>query len=113
MQATDSEFSKENQFTNGFISNKLLMVRPTNFAFNTEATDNEFMNNETNSETNLSAQKEFDNFVDLLRNKDSKLQVVVYEQHDPRAVDSVYPNNWFCTIKNKNIPGKYNQSYSF
>ena len=75
----------------------ILMIRPNGFRANEQtATSNYFQkisNDRSSSELTLSAQKEFDVFVELLRNHG--VNVIVHqdtgEQDTP---DSVFPNNW-------------------
>ncbi|MFD2203457.1 citrulline utilization hydrolase CtlX [Shivajiella indica] len=77
----------------------LLMVRPANFGFNPETASNNFyqINDERKpSEINHLAQREFDQFVELLLGKG--IQVLVAEDTDePKKTDAVFPNNWFTT----------------
>ena len=75
----------------------ILMIRPNGFRANEQtATSNYFQkisNDRNASELTLSAQKEFDIFVELLRNHG--VNVIVHQdtgEHD--TPDSVFPNNW-------------------
>ena len=70
------------------------MIRPVNFAFNAEtAINNAFQ--VKNDETNVQgkALKEFDEFVDLLRQNDVEV-TVVEDTPEPNTPDSIFPNNW-------------------
>jgi len=70
------------------------MIRPVNFAFNEEtATNNAFQ--VKNDETNVQgkAQKEFDEFVNLLRQNGVEVNVVE-DTPEPNTPDSIFPNNW-------------------
>lgn len=81
------------------------MVRPTNFCTNLETlTDNKFMkkSEETNESINSKAQKEFDSFTNNL--KSLKVNIMIENQPFPEASDAIFPNNWFSTHKNSNIP---------
>ena len=83
-----------------FYANKVLMVEPTNFFFNTEAAaDNEFMHKDNRSSSKLSkcAIKEHQN----LRKKilDAGIDVVNYKQQKKDLPDSLFPNNWISTHK--------------
>ena len=84
------------------ITSTILMVRPANFGFNPETAPNNFYQkrDERNSaEINHLAQKEFDQFVELLLGKG----VSVFEVEDtdePKKTDAIFPNNWFSTHEN-------------
>lgn len=87
----------------GFFSNKVLMVRPTNFCTNYEnLVDNKFMNESNDANSNQKAQSEFDQFVENL--KQNRVSVEVFDQPCPEASDAVFPNNWFSTHKNIYFP---------
>lgn len=77
----------------------VLMVRPANFGFNPETAGNNFyQQSDTRSaaEINALAQKEFDDFVAMLR--DQGVNVIVEEDTtEPVKPDAVFPNNWFST----------------
>lgn len=73
------------------------MVRPARFAFNEEtAASNAFQsrdNNLTSEEMRLKAVREFDEFVQKLR--DAGVDVIVAEDSaSPAKPDAVFPNNW-------------------
>ena len=87
------------------------MVRPTNFGSNAETiADNYFMSKDKNpKQTKQDAIKEFNDYADKLKQKG--VEVVVYPQCHDDAVDSVFPNNWFSTHKNINIPGMFIFTY--
>ncbi len=76
---------------------KILMVRPTKFAYNEQtAKNNYFQGRLALSNLNEKAIEEFDNFVDILRN--NKIDVVVVQDSiEPHTPDSIFPNNWFST----------------
>jgi len=84
------------------------MVQPTNFGSNLDAIkDNFFMEKDDNPEqTKKDALVEFNNFTDKLKQKG--VDVTIYQQCHEKATDSIFPNNWFSTHKNINIPGKNN-----
>jgi hypothetical protein len=91
--------------SNQYLCKKVLMVQPTKFGTNEETlTDNYFMSVDSDPEnTKLNAILEFNKFAESLRQKG--VEVMVYPQCCLEAVDSVFPNNWFSTHKNENIPG--------
>lgn len=78
-------------------TNKILMVRPSNFTFNVQTSSNNAFQKEGFSEgANEKAIAEFDNFTTLLRNEGVDV-FVVNDTPDPHTPDSVFPNNWFST----------------
>lgn len=78
-------------------TNKILMVRPSNFGFNSQTSSNNAFQKEGFSEgANEKATAEFDNFVKLLT--DAGVTVyVVNDTPEPHTPDSIFPNNWFST----------------
>ena len=82
------------------ITNTLLMIRPAAFGANEEtAATNFFQSKEAdlNSQTiQLSALKEFDNMVDILRSHDINI-LVIDDTPTPVKPSAVFPNNWFST----------------
>lgn len=77
----------------------LLMIEPVNFGFNEEtAVNNAFQQNNT-GEIQPMALKEFNNFVELLR--ENKIDVtVVKDTPQPNTPDSIFPNNWISFHEN-------------
>ncbi len=73
------------------------MVRPAHFTYNEQtAKNNHFQHKSSVSNINEKALKEFDDFVETLRN--NKIEVIVVQDTiDPHTPDSIYPNNWFST----------------
>ncbi|ANH81917.1 amidinotransferase [Niabella ginsenosidivorans] len=72
----------------------LLMIRPIAFGFNQEtAVNNSFQKDVKDWNANEKAQKEFDNFVTLLRAHHIEV-LVVQDQPQPYTPDSIFPNNW-------------------
>jgi len=85
------------------ITDTLLMIRPTNFGFNEEAyLSNSFQNKPTEKEealVQISALKEFDEYVDKLRKLD--VDVIVFDDFDNSiSPDSIFPNNWISMHEN-------------
>ena len=81
-------------------TSSILMVRPSNFGFNTEtAANNAFQVNDTSlsvAEIQQKAMLEFDNFVTILRGQG--INVVVAEDSPlPVKTDAVFPNNWITS----------------
>lgn len=58
--------------------------------------------NESKKDTTAKAQQEFKNMVDNLRKHGIK--VTIYKQQKDDLPDSVFPNNWFSTHRDPNIP---------
>ncbi len=79
-------------------TNTLLMIRPVNFNFNEETAQNNFYQKRPidNNYSSLMAIKEFDNFVNILRNHGVNVEVFedIIENKTP---DSIFPNNWIST----------------
>ncbi len=75
----------------------ILMIRPANFAFNEEtAANNAFQSRDgkmSAGEMRQNAVREFDNFVNKLR--DAGVNVIVADDSpSPAKPDAVFPNNW-------------------
>ncbi len=87
------------------ITNSILMIRPVNFRMNEQtAVNNYFMEDMSikNAEINTRAQKEFDQFVELLRYNGVEV-IVVDDRIETDTPDSVFPNNWISFHGNGNI----------
>jgi len=78
-------------------TNKVFMVRPIAFNYNEQtAINNKFQTKSNISNINDLATKEFDNYVQLL--KENGVQVIVVNDTlNPHTPDSIFPNNWFST----------------
>ena len=78
-------------------TNKILMVRPSNFGFNSQTSaNNAFQKEGFADNANEKAIAEFDNFAAML--KEAGVEVfVVNDTPEPHTPDSVFPNNWFST----------------
>src|ERR1700733_1930488 len=73
----------------------VLMIRPVNFGFNEQtAGSNAFQNrNAEQQQVQDKALKEFDGFVNTLR--DNGVEVIVIDDTpEPHTPDSIFPNNW-------------------
>lgn len=82
-------------------TNRILMVRPVHFAYNEEtATNNAFQQpSDTDQEamyTQQEAVKEFDTYVNLLRENGVTVEVL-QDIEEPFTPDSIFPNNCFST----------------
>ena len=78
-----------NQFTN-----HILMIRPVDFKFNAQtAGNNKFQVASTENDVQTQALKEFDGFVELLRNNGVDV-TVIDDTLQPETPDSIFPNNW-------------------
>lgn len=73
----------------------ILMIRPVNFGFNEQtAGSNAFQNrNAEQQQVQDKALKEFDGFVDILRNNGVEV-IVIDDTIEPHTPDSIFPNNW-------------------
>ncbi len=87
------------------ITNTILMIRPVNFRMNEQtAVNNYFMEEmELGAETiNKKAQREFDAFVSVLREKG--IQVITVDDRLERDTpDSIFPNNWISFHRNGTV----------
>jgi len=77
-------------------TDKLLMIRPVNSAYNEETAKNNFFQKNIDEHQDVlltKAQKEFDDFVDVLQNAGVSVYVFndIKENNTP---DAVFPNNW-------------------
>ena len=85
------------------ITNKVILVRPYAFNFNTEtAVDNVYQvspEKTSKEEIQERALKEFDRAVEALREKN--IHVDVIEDFDDKTPDSIFPNNVFVTFPGK------------
>jgi hypothetical protein len=72
----------------------ILMIRPVNFAFNAEtATNNAFQVKNDEANVQGRALKEFDEFVNMLRQNGVEV-TVVEDTPEPNTPDSIFTNNW-------------------
>ncbi len=75
----------------------ILMIRPVNFRMNEQTAVNNYYQESINGvlpETiNTKAQKEFDDYVDKLRNIGVHV-IVVNDRKETDTPDSIFPNNW-------------------
>lgn len=70
------------------------MIRPVNFGYNAEtAVNNAFQVKSTDDDIQDKALKEFDGFVEVLRQNGVDV-TVVEDTPEPYTPDSIFPNNW-------------------
>ncbi|GAA4887322.1 arginine deiminase-related protein [Flaviramulus aquimarinus] len=88
------------------ITNTILMIRPVNFRMNEQtALNNYYQKNldDTLPETiNTKAQKEFDAYVDKLRQIGVDV-IVVDDKYETDTPDSIFPNNWVSFHENGDV----------
>lgn len=79
-------------------TNHILMVRPTNFTSNPDtAGSNTFQHSDLSAqEAQDAAVKEFDEYVELLREAGVDV-MVIQDRTQPHTPDSIFPNNWITT----------------
>jgi hypothetical protein len=77
-------------------TNKILMIRPASFGYNTEtALTNSFQHVENDGEAQ-NALFEFDQMVQQLQQHGIDV-MVIYDTIQPKKPDAIFPNNWFST----------------
>ena len=76
-------------------TDKVLMIRPVRFSYNSQtAVNNAFQESGIPEElSQRQALKEFDAYVDMLRNEGIEV-MVVEDTATPHTPDSIFPNNW-------------------
>ncbi len=80
----------------------LLMIRPVNFAFNTETAVNNAFQSTKDSNAQEIALTEFNDFVSLLRQNGIDV-TVIDDTKEPHTPDSIFPNNWISFHDNGTI----------
>ncbi|MDO6597897.1 arginine deiminase-related protein [Oceanihabitans sp. 2_MG-2023] len=87
-------------------TNTILMIRPINFRRNEQTAVNNYYQKEADGilpETeNVKAQKEFDTFVEKLRDKGVHV-VVISDTEEFDTPDSIFPNNWISFHENGTV----------
>ena len=85
-------------------TNSILMIRPINFGYNEEtAQDNHYqIKDSIIKNSNESAQNEFDNMVNNLRQNGVSVHVFQDDEND-YTPDSIFPNNWVSFHENGDI----------
>ena len=76
-------------------TDKVLMIRPVRFSYNSQtAVNNAFQESGIPEElSQRQALKEFDAYVEMLRNEGIEV-TVVEDTATPHTPDSIFPNNW-------------------
>jgi len=78
-------------------TSKILMVRPAKFGFNEQTAGNNAFQSKGDAVTAAQeAEREFDAFVNLLKENEVDLHVI-QDTPQPETPDSIFPNNWFST----------------
>ena len=75
-------------------ANKLALVEPSNFNFNTETFDTNVFQNDVQF-NKLKIFEEFDNFISTLVKNKISFNILKSPKNSP---DSIYPNNWVVTF---------------
>ena len=76
-------------------ANKLALVEPSNFNFNTETLDTNVFQNDVQF-NKLKIFEEFDNFISTLDKNKISFNILKSPKNSP---DSIYPNNWVVTFE--------------
>ena len=87
------------------ITNTILMIRPVAFRKNEETAVNNYFQEDldiTNHQINAKAQKEFDDFVSVLRSNGVQV-IVVDDIKENDTPDSIFPNNWVSFHENGTV----------
>jgi len=75
------------------LTSHVLMVRPVAFGYNAETAVNNAFQQASGGDTQVVALKEFDAFVEKLRNQNIEV-TVLNDTLEPHTPDSIFPNNW-------------------
>jgi hypothetical protein len=87
------------------VTNTILMIRPVSFRMNEQTAVNNYFQEETEDSqfsVNAKAQKEFDSFLNVLRDKGVNV-IVVDDTKEPSTPDSIFPNNWVSFHSNGTV----------
>lgn len=88
------------------ITDTILMVRPISFRMNEQTAVNNYyqkvLKNVTQESVQEQAEKEFDTFVEKLRNIGIKV-IVMQDTKTPDTPDSIFPNNWISFHENGDV----------
>ena len=76
-------------------ANKLALVEPSNFSFNTETFETNVFQNDVQF-NKLKIFEEFDNFISTLDKNNISFNILKSPKNSP---DSIYPNNWVVTFE--------------
>ena len=81
------------------VASTILMIRPAAFGYNPETAFNNYFQSPSSlsrEDIQLSAIKEFDNMVRLLKKHEINV-MVMDDTPEPAKPDAIFPNNWFST----------------
>jgi len=97
-------FTFDKRINMGQATNSILMIRPINFGYNEEtAGDNHYQNKDSIIKNpNETAQKEFDNMVNNLKQNGISVHVFQDDEND-YTPDSIFPNNWVSFHENGDV----------
>lgn len=87
---------------NNQITNKVLMIKPIKFYFNTETAVNNIYQKNLNEDKNIVEQKalaEFNTLLEKIRSLNIEVDVI-QDTSTPYTPDSIFPNNWFSSHEN-------------
>ncbi|WP_062061989.1 citrulline utilization hydrolase CtlX [Aquimarina longa] len=87
------------------VTNTIIMIRPMHFRMNKQTTVNNYYQKDidiTGEEANKKAQKEFDQFVNVLEGIGVEV-IVVDDDPGNDTPDSIFPNNWVSFHKNGDV----------
>ena len=76
-------------------ANKLALVEPSNFSFNTETFETNIFQNDVQF-NKLKIFEEFDNLISSLDKNNISFNILKSPKNSP---DSIYPNNWVVTFE--------------
>ncbi len=83
-------------------TSQLLMIEPVRFGFNPQTAVNNLFQQNTHSQVQENALREFRNFVSLLRENEVDV-LVIQDTDEPFTPDSIFPNNWISFHKDNSI----------
>ncbi|MBQ0733621.1 citrulline utilization hydrolase CtlX [Aquimarina celericrescens] len=85
------------------ITNTIVMIRPVRFRMNEETAVNNYYQEDTSiADANAKAQKEFDEFVKVLKKVGINV-IVIDDDPDHNTPDSIFPNNWVSFHENGDV----------
>lgn len=87
------------------ITNTILMIRPVQFRMNEQTAVNNYYQEDTGDDqkdSNIKAQTEFDNFVNVLKKAGVNV-LVINDDSENDTPDSIFPNNWVSFHENGDV----------
>lgn len=88
------------------IANKLLLIRPQAFGFNTETAASNTFQQDVRRPNNLDVQKEVLSEFEAYRERleeNGISTLVINDSTSPIKPDAIFPNNWFATMPDKSL----------